>query len=199
MPSPRTFPRQTLAVLAAILALASCQPGTNTHPVPSVQQIGSDLKCKAGDHAFEDIQAGWGFCYPGVWKYNEKSQSYASPSLLDLTFDITDDERACPSGVASSANCSPNGGLYGFMIISTYERGGAASLMAWAQANLPQKAVATIQPIRWANSVEAGRFADGRRIALTPHHVVIMELRSGGLLDLETAMGSRLDTWKFTY
>jgi hypothetical protein len=42
--------------------------------------------------------------------------------------------------------------------------------------------------------------ADGKRIALTPHHVVILELRSGlDLLDLETPMAARLSTWKFAY
>ena len=42
--------------------------------------------------------------------------------------------------------------------------------------------------------------SDGRRIALTPNQVVILELRSGfGLLDLESAMATRLGTWKFLY
>jgi hypothetical protein len=201
MPSPLSFRYKPLAAIAAVLVLAGCQPGPNTHPVPSVQQIGGDLKCATGDHSFEDVQAGWGFCYPGVWRYNERSQSYHSPdpALLDLTFDITDVSVPCPSGVASSTRpgCSPTGGFYGFMIISTYERGGAGTLATWVQANLP--AGAGNQPIRWGNSLEAGHFADGRRIALTPHHVVIMELHSGGLLDLETAMSARLDTWRFTY
>jgi hypothetical protein len=41
---------------------------------------------------------------------------------------------------------------------------------------------------------------DGKRIALTPHHVVILEMRSGlDLLDLETPMAARLSTWKFVY
>ena len=42
--------------------------------------------------------------------------------------------------------------------------------------------------------------SDGRRIALTPNQVVILELRSGfGLLDLESDMSRRLGTWKFLY
>jgi hypothetical protein len=42
--------------------------------------------------------------------------------------------------------------------------------------------------------------SDGRRIALTPNQVVILELRSGfGLLDLEAALSTRLGTWKFLY
>jgi len=41
---------------------------------------------------------------------------------------------------------------------------------------------------------------DGRRIALTPHNVVILDLRSGqGLLNLEAEMSKRLGTWKFVY
>ena len=41
---------------------------------------------------------------------------------------------------------------------------------------------------------------DGRRIALTPHYVVILDMRSGqGHLDLEASMSTRLGTWKFLY
>jgi hypothetical protein len=55
-------------------------------------------------------------------------------------------------------------------------------------------------PIDWGNSAEAALLPDGRRIALTPHQVVIMDLRSGqGLLDLEAQMSKRLRTWKFVY
>ena len=52
--------------------------------------------------------------------------------------------------------------------------------------------------ITWGNAVEAGQLADGRRVALTQHHVVILDLHSG-LLDLETEMSSRLSTWKFSF
>jgi hypothetical protein len=82
------------------------------------------------------------------------------------------------------------------MIISTYERGSSTSLAAWAQANLPGPPVG--ESISWGNAVEAVKLSDGRRIALTPHHVVILELHSG-LLDLESAMAPRLDTWKFVF
>ncbi|MEO8743741.1 MAG: hypothetical protein ABI334_07265 [Candidatus Dormiibacterota bacterium] len=82
------------------------------------------------------------------------------------------------------------------MIISTYERGGAPSLAAWEQANMAS--IATGEPIAWGNAIEAARLADGRRIALTPQHVVILDLRSGtGNLDLEAQMSTRLNTWKF--
>jgi hypothetical protein len=194
---PSLLPRKTLAALAGMLVLAGCQTGPTAHPVPSVQQLGGDLKCSTGDHAFEDIQAGWEYCYPAVWKFDVRSQGYASPPQLDLNFDVTDVQRPCPSGVASAAYCSPTGGYFGVMLISTYDRAGAANLSTWAQANLPN--ARAIQPIAWGNSVEAGRFADGRRIALTPHHVVVMELRAGSLLDLEGGMSARLNTWKFKY
>jgi hypothetical protein len=82
------------------------------------------------------------------------------------------------------------------MIISTYERGSSPSLAAWEQANLPGPPVG--ESISWGNAVEAVKLSDGRRIALTPHHVVLLELHSG-LLDLESAMAPRLETWKFTF
>jgi hypothetical protein len=61
------------------------------------------------------------------------------------------------------------------------------------------KPVPTTQSIAWSNAVEAARLSDGRRIALTQHHVVIMDLTRNGLLDLEKAMSTRLNTWKFSY
>jgi len=213
--------RRILAI--ALFALVACQPGTNTHPVPSVVQIGADLHCTGGDHGFEDTQVGWGFCYPATWKYNERAQSI-SPTELDLTFDITDIPCASPSPVAGKASprpvCSPGAGLFAFMIISTYSRGNFANLAAWVQANLtppqpspspqpspqvspsplPSPTPMTLVPIDWGNSTEAALLPDGRRIALTPHQVVILDLRSGqGLLDLETQMSKRLRTWKFVY
>jgi hypothetical protein len=112
------------------------------------------------------------------------------------------------------------------MIISTYERGDSPSLASWIQTNLtphptpsaspsgsasptpspspspiPSPTPPTVlQPIQWGNASDAAVMADGKRIALTPHHVVILELRSGlDLLDLETPMSARLGTWKFAY
>jgi hypothetical protein len=181
-----------------VLALAGCQPGSTPRPVPSVAQIGSNLKCASGDHGFEDSQAGWGFCYPGTWKYQERSQGSASPPGLDLTFDITDIPCATPSDPNTHPVCSPDAGLFAFMIISTYERGSSPDLASWEQANLA--VVPTSETISWGDAVEAAKFSDGRRIALTQHHVVIMDLHSGvGHLDLETQMSSRLGTWKFTF
>lgn len=197
---PKT-PRQVLAVIAVAVVAAGCQPGSNARPVPSVAQIGGDLKCQAGDHGYEDPQAGWGFCYPATWRYNMRSQSTQAPLGLDLTFDITDAPCSTPppgaSGATAEPQCSPNAGTFAYMIVSTDERGDASDLSAWVKKNLP--ATDTIgDGISWGNAVEAAKLSDGRRIALTPHHVVILDLHPG-LLDLESAMSSRLDTWKFTY
>ena len=198
MPPPQPSPVKTFATLALILVLAGCQAGPTPRPVPSVAQIGSNLKCGSGDHGFEDSQAGWGFCYPGTWKYQERSQGSASPPGLDLTFDITDIPCTSPTGASARPVCSPDAGLFAFMIISTYERGSSPNLASWEQANLV--AVPASDTISWGDAVEAAKFSDGRRIALTQHHVVIMDLHSGvGHLDLETQMSSRLDTWKFTF
>ena len=82
------------------------------------------------------------------------------------------------------------------MIISTYERGSSADLGSWVSANL--KPALSLEPIIWGNATQAARLPDGRRIALTPHHVVVMDLHSG-LLDLESPMFARLDSWRFTY
>ena len=199
MPPPPLDPRKTLALVAGMLVLAGCQPGPTTHPVPSVQQLGSDLNCTSGDHAYEDVQAGWGFCYPGTWKfYAPRSQAIPNPPGLDLTFDITDVPCApVPSGSQQKPTCAPAAGNFGFMIISTYERGSAATLAAWEQANW--QPVPTSQSITWSNAVEAAKLSDGRRIALTQHHVVVMDLSRNGLLDLEQQMSARLGSWKFSY
>ena len=176
-----------LALPLLLLLLAACQQGSNTPPpVPSVAQIGADLNCPNGDHGFEDSGAGWGFCYPASWKYTEpRAQGSSNPTRLDLVFNITD----------------VNTGLFALMIVSTIERGSSTDLVSWMQANLSSLNVASLpdrQAIVWGNATEADQLSDGRRIALTPTHVVILELRSGhGLLDLEAAMSTRLATWKF--
>src|SRR5207237_9600690 len=100
---------------------------------------------------------------------------------LDLTFDITDVPCASPSPVQGQPTprpiCSPGAGLFAFMIISTYDRGGAPSLAAWAQSNLDKKL--TLEPIQWGNALEGGRLSDGRRVALTPQHVIMLDLQAG--------------------
>ena len=191
----------TVPLLAVVLAACQFGPPT-THPVPSVGEIGADLKCPSRDHGYADIQAGWEFCYPGTWKYDLRSQPSTAPPGLDIVFDITDVPCVAPSAAPGQPTprpiCSPNAGLFAVMVISTYERGSASSLSAWLESN--QNPVPTFSPISWGNAAEAGKLSDGRRIALTPHHVVILDLRSGtGLLDLETPTSSLLGTWKFTF
>jgi hypothetical protein len=194
--------RLTLPLAVVLLMLAGCQSGPVNHPVPSVAQVGGDIKCGVGDKGFADAEAGWGFCWPVTWKYTERSQGDTTQTRLDLTFDITDVPCVPGSPVAGSTPrpvCSPGAGLFAFMIISTFERGNATDLASWVKANLPSPALVQTA-IAWGNATEAGRLSDGRRIALTAHHVVILDLRSGlGQLDLESAMSARLDTWKFTY
>jgi hypothetical protein len=212
---PAPTPVKKLAALAVLVALAGCQPAPTARPVPSVAQIGSELKCLNGDHGFSDLQAGWGFCYPGTWKYQERSQASQVPPGLDLTFGVTDfpctQASVAPGAASARPDCAAGAGLFAFMIISTYERGNSPSLAAWQQSYFP--ALAAGQTISWGNAVEAIKLADGRRLALTPHHVVLMELRSGQgnqcvapdgsptpcYLDLEAPMSKRLNTWKFTY
>jgi hypothetical protein len=220
MPTPLLpSPFKTLASIVALLVLSGCQPGPNARPVPSVSQIGSELKCLNGDHGYSDLQAGWGFCYPATWQYRIRAQSYQSPDPreLDVTFDITDVPCTAPSAAPGQASarpvCSSDAGLFAFMIVYTFDRGGAASLAAW-QANQTVASAARVaslgETIKWGNAVDAAKLADGRRIALTPLHVVILELRSGSgngcvtpqgspcYLDLEASMSPRLKTWKFT-
>ena len=191
-----------LAIPLLPILLAACQLGSpDNRATPSVSQIGSDLKCSNGDHAFEDNVAGWGFCYPSTWKYNLRAQSVPSPPELDLVFDITNFPCVIPSaanGQSPTPVCSgADAGLFGLMIVYTYQRSGAPSLSDWMHSNL-NPLPSPGDSISWGNAAEAMRLADGRRIALTKTHVVILELRSGaGNLDLEAAMGQRLDTWKF--
>jgi len=192
MPPPLPFPPKLLVAIALVAGLVGCQPNA-PRPVPSVPQIGGNLKCAQGDHGYEDLQAGWSFCYPGTWKYIERSQALESPSGLDLTFDITN--VPCTTPPTGQPVCSTGAGLFAVMIISTYQRDGSTDLTGWVDSNL--KATTTdLERISWGNAVEAVRLPDGRRIALTPHHIVIMDLHSGPL-DLEREMSSRLTTWKF--
>jgi hypothetical protein len=200
MPFPRTkLPAIGLAAFALVAVLAGCQPGSNPRAVPSVAQISGDLKCASGDHGYEDQQAAWGFCYPGTWKFQPpRAQSNLNPPGLDLTFDITDVPCSSPpAGSSAQPECSPNAGAFGYMIVSTYERGTSTSLSAWLQSNLAKRETVD-QTISWGNSIEAAKLTDGKRIALTPHQVVILDLHSG-LLNLEALMSTRLDTWKFNY
>jgi hypothetical protein len=200
MPSPPQIPPKLLAAAALVLLLASCQVGSSPRSVPTVPQIGSDLKCANGDHGYTDQQLGWGFCYPSSWRYTEKVQATDSPSGVDLTFEITclsDCKPQCPTPASGSpASCPTEPGLFGFMIISTDDRAGASDLGTWLTTKLPRAARG--DPVVWGNALEATKLADGRLVALTPHDVVILDVHPS-LLDLDGEMNSRLGTWKFTY
>ena len=193
---------KTLTLLL-LLVVAACQSGPVSHPVPTVSQIGGDLKCAGTDHGFSDATAAWGFCYPGTWKYNLRSQSSSNPVRLDLTFDITD--IPCVTGTPVSGEtprpvCASGAGLFGFMIVSTFERGSSTDIASWMDANLLKPIPTITQEIVWGNASEAARLSDGRRIALTPHHVVILDLRTTlNQLNMEDLMSSRLNTWAFTF
>ncbi len=177
-----------LLLAASVLALAACQQTPARTPPPTNQAL--DLHCAKGDAAEVEEQFGWGFCFPETWRAlgGMHTQNTDQPKGVDAVFDITDYAEG------------PTNGLFGDMIISTDERGSAASLQDWINANIGQGL--QLQPIQWGNAVEALQEVGGenRRFALTPHHVVILELKSGqGNLDLEGAMAPRLPTWRFTY
>jgi hypothetical protein len=82
------------------------------------------------------------------------------------------------------------------MIISTYELRAAPDLTSWVNSNLTHSP--TGDPITWGNSLQAVKLVDVRRVALTLHHIVILDLHPSPL-DLEAEMSARLGTWKFSY
>ncbi|HKC19952.1 MAG TPA: hypothetical protein VKE27_10015, partial [Candidatus Dormibacteraeota bacterium] len=133
-------------------------------------------------------------------RYQEKVQATDSPSGVDLTFEITcltDCKPICPTPTSGEpTTCTPQTGLFGFMIVSTYDRGGASDLDGWLASKLPHATKG--DPLEWGNALEAAKLSDGRRVALTPHDVVILDVHPS-LLDLDGEMSSRLGTWKFTY
>ena len=222
-----TFPARLCAIPLLAVLLFACQTGPQNRPVPSVNQIGSDLKCPVGDHGYAD-PVGWGFCYPEHWKYNLRAQpSVDARGLqeLDITFDITNVPCVTPSPTAANPSpkpvcdpdivcltpspspgqptpqpvCTPQVGLFAYMIVSTYQRGGAPDLATWIQQDM-KPAPKSFEPISWGNAAEAVRLSDGRRVALTAGQVVVLDMRSGtGNLDLEAAMSTRLSRWKFYY
>src|SRR3989442_14394360 len=104
MPSRLPFPRKLLIAIAILAAVVGCQP-SGPRPVPSVPQIGGNLKCAQGDHGYEDLQAGWAFCYPGSWEKNQGSQAIQDPAGLDPTLDITNVPYTTPP--SAQPQCSP--------------------------------------------------------------------------------------------
>ena len=178
-----------MLVLGALLALAACQPGSPHTPPPATR--GLILHCAKGDSAEVNDPLGWGFCVPSTWRAlgGPKTQKTDAPKGVDTVYDITE--------FAPGAH----NGLFGVIIISTDDRGPAAGLQDWIDQNIGKGL--NLRPVRWGNSAEALKEVGGqhpRWFALTPHHVVILELHSGeGNLDLSAAMTPRLGTWRFTY
>lgn len=181
--------RAALAALGALLALSACQQSASHTPPPG-SPTGS-VHCATGDSAEVNEPLGWGFCVPATWRAlgGPKTQRTDAPKGVDTVYDITD--------FAPGAN----NGLFGVMIISTDDRGSAADLKDWISQNIGGGL--QLQTVQWGNAVEAYQEVGGqhpRWFALTPHHVVILELHSGvGNLDLSAAMAPRLGTWRFTY
>ena len=174
--------RRLLLVLVAVLITAcSLSSGNAPAPAPTVHTEGDGLSCPGGDHGIQEVQFGWSWCYPSTWKFQERLQPSQHPKGVDATFDVVND---LPRGTAGS-------GDFGFMIIGTYEatRG---SLADWVAANVA--GTETLTPIVWGNAREAAQDQDGRRFAITPAHVIELDIRGTAISD---AMGSRLSTWKF--
>ena len=189
-----------MAALALLAAACSSPFGATPTPAPapSIRTEGQDVKCPSGDHGIDEVQFGWSWCYPASWRFQERLQPTAcnqqtnpdgtvtdvcaKPKGVDATYDIVND---LPAG-------QPGSGDFGFLIVGTYELGGQATLADWMRENFPSTAALT--PISWGNAKEAGIDAAGHRFALTPTHVVEMDVR-GETISAE--MAKRLDTWKF--
>jgi len=175
---------------AACLLMVGCQsPSATPGPSPTLQTQAGPIKCATGDHGLNEVELGWGFCYPGTWKYRERLQNSDHPTGVDATFDI----------VNASGTPGPSEGLFGFMIIGTYEKGTSATLEDWAKANLGDGL--DLAPISWGNATSAFVVNGAhQRIAMTAHHVILMDIREGqGNLALSDEMGSRLTSWRFDY
>jgi hypothetical protein len=192
---------QLLLGAALFLALAGCQVGGAVpHAQPSVQTVQSGLRCDSGDHAYNDAQMGWGFCYPGTWRFSQRFQASEKPPGTDSAFDVVNDPPcASPAQAGAKPQCPPDAGLFAFMIVGTYARGTSSDLGGWLEAEAPGDAAT--EPISWGNALEAAQVkGTSRRYALTPHQVVLLDLRSGvGNLDLDTEMSNRLESWKFSF
>jgi hypothetical protein len=191
---------QLRIALVLFLALAGCQPiGAPPKPHPTVSSMQSGLHCAPGDHAYTDAQLGWGFCYPGTWRFSERFQASERPVGTDTAFDVVNAPPCAPPVQGGQPQCPPDSGLFAFMIIGTYERGSSPDLADWLGAEAP--ADQQTAPVTWGNAIEAVQVkGTTRRYAMTQHQVVLLDLRSGaGNLDLEAEMSTRLSTWNFSF
>ena len=177
-------PRNRVLLAASLILLIGCSinSGASSHSAPpTLAPANAGLHCAASDHGLNLQQLGWSFCYPGDWRYIEREVGTTAPRGVDTTLDIT----------------GATDGLFGFMIIGSYDRGNAASLNDWLAANAPDDA--DTSPIQWGNSAEAAAVnGQLKRYALGSHRVYLMNIREGaGNLDLDTAMKQRLQYWIF--
>jgi hypothetical protein len=173
----------TPLLLALALLLAACSTNSNPRAAeasPTVQPAGAGLHCQPDDHGLDVPELGWGFCYPSGWHFVEREATTTTPAGVDTTLDVVGSD-----------------GLFGFMIIGSYERGSAADLASWLAANAP--ADADDQSIAWGNAQSAVEVKGQlRRYALTRHRVYLLSLRQGANnLDLDAEMSKRLGTWNF--
>jgi hypothetical protein len=184
MPHVLSTPRRgtgAACLLALLLVLAGCSPNsTSPKPTPSASGLNEGLRCSGDDVPLNVVTLGWGFCHPKGWSIVQRSISTSAPVGVDTTLDV----------VASD-------GFFGFMIVGSYERGGAADLKAWLASNAPGDT--DVQPITWGNAAEAVQVnGQLKRYALTGHRVYALTEREGaGNLDVDAAMQPRLSTWSF--
>src|SRR5205823_940616 len=108
----------SLGLLVFLTGLAACQPGTGSHPQPTVSSVQTGARCNQGDHAYDDAQFGWAFCYPGTWRFTQRFQRSDSPPGTDSTFDVVNEPPcASPAEPGGRPVCPPDEGLFGFMIV----------------------------------------------------------------------------------
>ncbi len=170
-----------VAVLMILIGSACNSTSTNPRSRASVEPVSQGLHCAAEDHGLNVQQLGWGFCYPADWKYIQREVGTTAPRGVDTTLDII----------------GSKDGLFGFMIIGSYNRGTTTSLREWLAANEPDDA--DTQPIKWGNAREAVAVnGQLKRYAMTSQRVYLMNIREGaGNLDLDKAMQQRLAYWLF--
>ena len=172
-----------LLVVIGILSLAGCVPGgTTPRAAPTIRTEGQGVRCAGDDHAVDEVQFGWSWCYPKSWKFQERLQPTGRPKGVDATFDIVND---LPKG-------TPGSGDFGFLIVGTYDIGPVSGLREWVTANIGPDLQLT--SFTWANAREALVDGDGRRYALTAHHVVELDVRGPAIAG---EMVKRLDRWRF--
>jgi len=179
------LPGKPLLIAASLMVLIAYTGNSGVAPSPSASLPpgATGLRCAAQDHGLNLQQLGWSFCYPADWKYIEREVGTTTPRGVDTTLDIV----------------GANDGLFGFMIIGSYDRNGATSLNAWLAANAPDDQDATA--ITWGNAKEAVQVTGQlKRYAMTGGRVYLLNEREGaGNLDLDAEMSKSLANWSFSF